>query len=101
MVLIRSPFASGKREALRQLALEHDRVDLDGVLDEQRPELGERVRDRDAVHRRQLAVELEDEVHVQAHGLARGRGHVAGTLDEARQRLVLVAGLERVELERR
>ena len=79
----------GCREPPGKLSLERDGVDLDGVLEEERPELGERLRDDDAVSRGQLAMQLEDQVHVEPDGLATGGRHVAHALDDASQRVVL------------
>ena len=99
--LRRSPMAIGESMRLQISAWRPDRVDLDGVLDEQGAELRQGVAHHDRLGRVELAVQLEDQVDLVAAGLARRGSHRAGRADELADRQVLVAVYQRVELDGR
>ena len=86
-------------DAIGDLALGHDAVDLDGVLIEEQPQVDERLRKCDGVHRRELAVYLHYEVHVVADGLPGGGDQVACCRYLPGEGHVLVAVRQRVELD--
>src|SRR6185437_16294819 len=66
----------------------------------QRMELLDRLADRNRLERRELAVDLQDEVDVFTDGLARRRDPVDHLSDQGRQRQILIARWNRIELDR-